>query len=182
MKFAIMLDLIFLSILFMLVMCAFEEAINLDLLSLFIEIIICFLEGSLVVILILGLAFPKSLIVLWIFLIFLADRLGKFSLSFKILPIFRANSWAYNCLVLGLAVFFTVLPFLLKNFYFSKVSLDSLARIGGKSLTTSTCLFFNCSILLTGLLMLLLGKNLDDIFCLNILLFSLVPSTFHPAL
>ena len=64
MKFAIILDLIFLSTLFILVICAFEEAMNLDLLSLFIEMIICFLEGSLVVILILGLAFPKSLIIL----------------------------------------------------------------------------------------------------------------------
>ena len=64
MKFAIILDLIFLSTLFILVICAFEEAMNLDLLSLFIEMIICFLKGSLVVILILGLAFPKSLIIL----------------------------------------------------------------------------------------------------------------------
>jgi len=45
MKFAIISDLIFLSTLFILVMCAFEEAMNLDLLSLFIEMIICFLEG-----------------------------------------------------------------------------------------------------------------------------------------
>ena len=64
MKFAIILDLIFLSTLFILVICAFEEAMNLDLLLLFIEMIICFLKGSLVVILILGLAFPKSLIIL----------------------------------------------------------------------------------------------------------------------
>ena len=48
----------------MLVMCILEEAINLVLLSLPMRTIICFLEGSLVVILILGLLFPESLIAL----------------------------------------------------------------------------------------------------------------------
>jgi len=45
----------------MLVMCRFEEAMDLDLLLLPIGTIICFLEGSLVIILILGLVFPESL-------------------------------------------------------------------------------------------------------------------------
>ena len=45
----------------MLVIYGFEEVIDLDLSSLPIETIICFLEGSLVIILILGLVFPESL-------------------------------------------------------------------------------------------------------------------------
>ena len=57
-------DLIFLNILFRLVMCKFKEAMNFDLLSLSIGTIICFLEGLLVVILILDLIFPESLIIL----------------------------------------------------------------------------------------------------------------------
>ena len=57
-------DLIFLNILFRLVMCKFKEAMNFDLLLLSIGTIICFLEGLLVVILILGLIFPESLIIL----------------------------------------------------------------------------------------------------------------------
>ena len=57
-------DLIFLSVLFRLVMCKFEEAMKFDLLSLSIGMIICFLERLLVVILILGLTFSESLIVL----------------------------------------------------------------------------------------------------------------------
>ena len=48
----------------MLIICIFEEAMNLDLLLLPIRTIICFLKESLVIILILGLAFPKLLIVL----------------------------------------------------------------------------------------------------------------------
>ena len=63
-KSAITSDLIFLNILFRLVMCKFKEAMNFDLLSLSIGTIICFLEGLLVVILILDLIFPESLIIL----------------------------------------------------------------------------------------------------------------------
>ena len=171
-----MLDLIFLSTLLMLVMCILEEAINLVLLSLPMRTIICFLEGSLVVILILGLLFPESLIALWMFLIFLVDKLGKFSLSFRISPILRANAWAYN--VLSFSDLLAFLPLLLKNFDFSKTFLDGLAGIRGESLTTSTCLSFNCLALLIGLIQLSSGENLDATFYLNILLFSLVISIF----
>ena len=43
------------------------------------------------------------------------------------------------------------------------------------------CLSFDDSALLTGLLMLLFGMNLDDIFYLNILLLSVLRES-HPAL
>ena len=69
--------------------------------------------------------------------------------------------------------------FLLKNFNFFKIFLDGLARIEEGSLTTSTCLSFDCVVLYTRLLTLTLGENLDDTFCLNILLLLLVVSTFY---
>ena len=55
-----------------------KEVINFDLLSLSIGAIICFLEELLVIILILNLTFSESLIILWMFSIFLVDRLRKF--------------------------------------------------------------------------------------------------------
>jgi len=64
MKFAIMSDLIVPSILLILTICVFEEKINLSLLLSHIGIITCFLEESLVVILIFGLGLPESLIAL----------------------------------------------------------------------------------------------------------------------
>jgi len=64
MKSAMISDLIFLSALFRLVMYKFKEAMNFDLLSLLIETIVYFLEELLVVILILGLTFSESLIIL----------------------------------------------------------------------------------------------------------------------
>ena len=67
-------------------------------------------------------------------------------------------------------------------FDFSKIFLDSLAGIGKGSLTTSTCLSFDSSTVLTGLLIILLGVNLAVMFCLNILLLSSVLREFHPAL
>jgi len=69
-----------------------------------------------------------------------------------------------------------------KNFDFSKISLGSLDKIKGGSLTTSTCLFLDSSTLLMGLLMLLLEVNLANMFYLNILLFSSVMRESHPAL
>ena len=118
------------------------------------------------------------LIILWIFSIFLANKLGKFSLSFNISLTFGTDAWAYNCLVLGLVIFFVVLSFL-KNLDFSKTSLGSLTMIGEGILTTSNCFFFNCSFFLTGLMMLLFEVNLEKIFYLNVLLFLLVSNIFH---
>jgi len=86
----------------------------------------------------------------------------------------------YDCLFLGLADLFAMLPFS-KNFDFFKTFLEGLVRIEGRSLTISACLYFENSAFLTGLLILLLEVNLDNIFCLNILLSSVL-SEFHPAL
>ena len=55
-------DLVFLSTLFKLVTCKLDVVMSFDLLSLLIEIIICFLEGSFIVMLILGFIFPEPLI------------------------------------------------------------------------------------------------------------------------
>ena len=62
------------------------------------------------------------------FSIFLAKRLGKFSLSFKMSSTFRADACAYGCLFLDLVDLFAVLPFL-KNFGFSKTFLGGLVKI-----------------------------------------------------
>ena len=80
-----------------------------------------------------------------------------------------------------MTVFF-ILTLFLKNFDFSKIFLDSLARIKGGSLTTSTYLFFDGSTFLMDLLMLLLEVSLAKMIYLNILLFLLVMREFHPAL
>ena len=64
MKLAITSDLMFLSTLFKFVMCTLDKVINFNLLLLLIGTIICFLEGFLVVILILDFIFPELLIVL----------------------------------------------------------------------------------------------------------------------
>ena len=176
-------DLIFLSALFKLVIYILDEAMNFDFFLSLMRIIICFLERPLVVILILGFIFPKLLIKLWIFLIFVFSRLGKLSLSFKIPQTFKANTWAYDCLFLGLAVFFILLLFFLKNFDFSSISLNSLGRIGEGILTTSTCLFFlNSLILSMSLLTLILEVNFNTIFCLNILLLLLALNKSYLAL
>ena len=73
-------DFKFLNDWLMLVMWRELFFINLVILLLFIGMIICFLDGSLVVIWIYGLAFGLPLTILWIWLIFLASRAGKFSL------------------------------------------------------------------------------------------------------
>ena len=66
-----------------------DANMNLFALSILIGTIICFLEGPLVIILILGLGlFALPNIVLLISLIFLFESLEKFSLIFKILPMF----------------------------------------------------------------------------------------------
>ena len=98
-------DLVFLSTLFKLVTCKLDVVMSFDLLSLLIEIIICFLEGSFIVMLILGFIFPEPLIKLWIFSIFLAKRFEKFYLSLKISSTFGANASVYDCLFLDLAIF-----------------------------------------------------------------------------
>ena len=77
-------NLMFLSVLFKLVMCLLDDIINLDLFLLPMGTMICFCDRSLVVMLILGFILPKLLIILCIFSIFFADRLGKFSLIFRI--------------------------------------------------------------------------------------------------
>ena len=69
--------------------CLLDTDMNLFVLFIPIEIMICFLEGPLVIILILGLGLSALLnIVLLISLIFLFKSLEKFSLIFKILPMF----------------------------------------------------------------------------------------------
>ena len=80
--------------------------------------------------------FPELLIVLWISLMFLADKLGKFSLSFKILLTFRIDAWVYNCLFLGLVFFFDFVLLFLKNFDFSLKGLDEIKE---EIFTNSTC-------------------------------------------
>jgi len=80
------------SALFKLVICKLDAVINFDLLLLLIGTIICFLEGPFVVMLILGFTFLELLIELWIFSIFFAEKLEKFSLSFKISSTYRADT------------------------------------------------------------------------------------------
>ena len=84
-KSAMISDLMFFSILFKFAICMLDEAMNMDLLSLLMGTITCFLERPFIVMLILGFNLPESLIILWMFSIFLVSRLGKFSLIFKIL-------------------------------------------------------------------------------------------------
>lgn len=126
---------------------------------------ICLLEGSLVVILILGFTFPKSLIMLCISLIFFDDKLEKLSLSFRIFLTLEAEVWVYECLLLML-----------------ESSLEGLCRIEGGTFTTSTyfLLLFVLTLLL-GLLFIIFEVNLNMTFCLNVLLLLLALSKFHPA-
>ena len=49
----------------------------------------------------------KSLIILYIYSIFFANKLGNFSLIFKILPTLEANAWVYDSLLLGLDLIFS---------------------------------------------------------------------------
>jgi len=83
MKSATISDLIFLKVLFKLVICALKDVMDFKILSLPIGMMICPLEESLVVILILGFIFLESLIVLYISLIFFEHKLGKFFFEFQ---------------------------------------------------------------------------------------------------
>ena len=134
-------------------------------------------EEYLVIMLILGLFFLELLIILWMFSIFLVDKLF---LSFRISLILGANAYIYD--FLGFSDLLAFLPLLLKNFDFSKTFLDGLTRIEEGSLTTSTCLSFDCLALLINLILLILGEILDTMFYLIILLFLLVVSVSQPDL
>jgi len=63
-------DLIFFKVLSILAMCLLDKDMNFEMFAKPIRTMICFLKGSLVVILILGFIFLESLIVLYISLIF----------------------------------------------------------------------------------------------------------------
>ena len=66
-KLAMTLNLTFFKTLLMLAIQSLEDSINLNLFSLLIEIMICFLDGTFVIMFIFGLSLPLLLIIFWMF-------------------------------------------------------------------------------------------------------------------
>ena len=138
MKSAIMLDLIVLRAWFILIMCILESLMNLLARSLFIRIITCFQEGSLVVISILGFSLLFVLLMIfWTKLIFLFGRLKNVFLSFKVFIAIFDIEVKLDCLEEDDAYTYDfswgVLTFFLKYFDNSLTSFYDLAEISGKS-------------------------------------------------
>jgi len=134
------LDLMFFNALLMLVICLPDKDMNFEVLSVLIGTIICLLEDSFVVILILGFSFLSLLIVLWTSSIFFRERLGKFSLIFKISLMLVDDACIYYYLFLLLELTVEFLPFFWKNFNFSRTFLLDLDRIKGEILEISAFL------------------------------------------
>jgi len=116
-KLAKILDLIFFKFLSILAMCLLDKDMNFEMFAKPIKTMICFLEGLLVVILILGFIFPESLIVLCIYLIFWRKIREIF---FKFQNLLDVKSWGLRIWIstLILRVIFRVFVFFLKFFKF----------------------------------------------------------------
>ena len=129
MKSTITLDLTFFKALLMLAICSFADVKILSMLTLFIGMITCFLNGPFVVIFNQGSILSWLLMILWILSIFFAERLGNLSLSFRISEMLEPVAWAYDFLTLELVIFLELLT-LLKNLDFSKTFLGRYVEMG----------------------------------------------------
>jgi len=83
MKSNIIIDFMPLRVWFKLMIWLLDNTINFLMLSLPIEMMICLCNGPLVIMLIHCLGLPELFMVLWMSLIFLLERLGKFSFSLR---------------------------------------------------------------------------------------------------
>lgn len=100
----------------MLATCIFDYTITLSTLFVSISIMICCLEGSLVIILNLGLLFWDNLFIIpWISKTLSRESLGKISLILKISLMLLFKAWTYD-LLLGLLTK-SIIRFFLKNFF-----------------------------------------------------------------
>ena len=120
-------DLIFLNALLILTIWVLESSINFVLLSLLIVPIICFLDGSFVIIWILDLDLPSPLMIFECFWFFLAYKLEKVSLIFEtsLMLVRGVNAWVYD---FHWSFFSFVCIFFLEN---SNISLTSLGDFVG---------------------------------------------------
>ena len=155
-------NLILLSILLRLVIYELKLSINLFLFLMLIKIIICFLDGSLVVIFNLGFGFPDSLTILWILLVW---SLGNTFLIFKISLVDGIDACAYN---LTTSFFSDVLlVFFLKYLEISFTFFWVLAEIGDGSLSMLAGLSMNFLLLEGFLTSWILRVNLNETNCLK---------------
>ena len=162
----------------MLVTWALLSLIKLFLFTLFIGMIICFLDGPLVVMLIWGLGLLLLLIIYWILLILLALRVGKASLILRMLSV----------LLLPLEACVYDIPHLstdwarafdLKYLETLLTSLGIFVGIREGSLSTLASLMISLPSGLLFLIGVVLGMQWYDTFCLNKLLWMSAISTSH---
>ena len=148
----------------------------------FIEIITCFLERSLIVILSFGLSFWfKLFITLWISETLSAESFKKISFIFIISLTFPLDTWVYdsffNCL------FQDKTWFSLKNFDFSRTFLLGLGEIDEGTFKILACLFFGNMLWFETIKDLeSLWLNCAKMYCLKDLWFLLAVNLSHPAL
>ena len=115
-------DLILLRMQLKLTTCSLEADMNLLVLSLFIEMMICLYKRPLVVMLILDL-FELLKIDLLSSMVFLFESSKKFFLILKILLMFLDEIWAYNSLIDSTVFLWMFFPW---NFDFSRTFFNSL--------------------------------------------------------
>jgi len=116
-------------------------AMTLLVLSKLMDMITCFLDGPLVIILILGLFFFVLFKTLWISLTFWTNSFGKFSLILMMSLMFSFYTWAYNYL-LSLEVELKV-KITLWNLDFSRTLLLSLVEIRERTFEILACLLLS---------------------------------------
>ena len=113
---------------------------------------ICFLNGPFIVMFSLGLGLSSSLMIFWIFSIFLFCRLGKFSLIFNTSLVISGDkeeeAWAYDFFVSFAMLFF------LKYLEISLTFFGDLARIGGEKFEIEASLLTSLPFLLLSLLLI----------------------------
>ena len=118
-------DLILLRMQLKLTTCSLEADMNLLVLSLFIEMMICLYKRPLVVMLILDLS-ELLKIDLLSSIVFLFESSEKFFLILKILLMFLDEIWAYNSLIDSTVFLFLSGMFFPWNFDFSRTFFNSL--------------------------------------------------------
>ena len=157
---------VFLRNLLMLVMCNEEFFMKLEMLSLPMEMITCFLEGLFVVIWMRGLGLGLSLTMLLIWSIFFALIEGNASLILMTSDVlmFCFDVWAYN---LGAGLELPSSLLLLKYFKIALISFWDFTEIGRRICSICTRLGLLTSLLFLPIASWIFGVNLAKIYLLS---------------